>query len=32
VAEAAAFLLGDAGKGITGEVLIVDGGFHVMGM
>ena len=32
VAEAAAFLLSDAGKGITGEVLIVDGGFHVMGM
>jgi enoyl-[acyl-carrier protein] reductase I len=32
VAEAAAFLLGDAGKGITGEVLIVDGGFHVTGM
>src|SRR5918993_300791 len=27
VAEAAAFLLGDAGKGVTGEVLIVDGGF-----
>jgi enoyl-[acyl-carrier protein] reductase I len=32
VAEAAAFLLGDAGKGITGEVLIVDGGYHVTGM
>ena len=32
VAEAAAFLLSDAGKGITGEVLIVDGGFHVTGM
>jgi enoyl-[acyl-carrier protein] reductase I len=32
VAEAAAFLLSDAGRGITGEVLIVDGGFHVMGM
>jgi enoyl-[acyl-carrier protein] reductase I len=32
VAEAAAFLLSDAGKAITGEVLIVDGGFHVTGM
>ena len=32
VAEAAAFLLSDAGKGVTGEVLIVDAGYHVMGM
>jgi enoyl-[acyl-carrier protein] reductase I len=32
VAEAAAFLLSDAGKGITGEVLLVDSGFHVTGM
>jgi enoyl-[acyl-carrier protein] reductase I len=32
VGEAAAFLLSDAGKGITGEVLIVDAGFHVTGM
>jgi enoyl-[acyl-carrier protein] reductase I len=32
VGEAAAFLLSDAGRGITGEVLIVDGGFHVTGM
>jgi enoyl-[acyl-carrier protein] reductase I len=32
VAEAAAFLLGDAGKGITGEVLVVDAGFHATGM
>jgi len=32
VAEAAAFLLSDAGKGITGEVLLVDAGFHVTGM
>ncbi len=32
VAEAAAFLLSDAGRGITGEVLMVDGGFHVTGM
>jgi len=32
VAEAAAFLLSDAGRGITGEVLLVDAGFHVTGM
>jgi len=32
VAEAAAFLLSDAGKGITGEVMMVDAGFHVTGM
>jgi enoyl-[acyl-carrier protein] reductase I len=32
VAEAAAFLLGDAGRGITGEVLVVDAGYHAMGM
>ena len=32
VGEAAAFLLSDAGKAITGEVLIVDSGFHVTGM
>jgi enoyl-[acyl-carrier protein] reductase I len=32
VAEAAAFLLSDAAKGISGEVLMVDAGFHVMGM
>jgi enoyl-[acyl-carrier protein] reductase I len=32
VGEAAAFLLSDAGRGITGEVLMVDGGFHVTGM
>jgi enoyl-[acyl-carrier protein] reductase I len=32
VGEAAAFLLSDAGKGISGEVLIVDAGFHVTGM
>jgi enoyl-[acyl-carrier protein] reductase I len=32
VAEASAFLLSDAGKGITGEVLIVDAGYHVTGM
>ena len=32
VGEAAAFLLSDAGKAITGEVLMVDCGFHITGM
>jgi enoyl-[acyl-carrier protein] reductase I len=32
VADAAVFLLGPAGRGITGEVLFVDGGFHAMGI
>jgi enoyl-[acyl-carrier protein] reductase I len=32
VADAAAFLLSDAGRGVTGEVLMVDAGFHVTGM
>jgi enoyl-[acyl-carrier protein] reductase I len=32
VAETAAFLLSDAGKAITGEVVMVDAGFHVTGM
>jgi enoyl-[acyl-carrier protein] reductase I len=32
VAETAAFLLSDAGSGITGEVVLVDAGFHVTGM
>lgn len=32
VGEAAAFLLSDAGKGVTGEVLMVDSGFHIIGM
>lgn len=32
VGEAAAFLLSDAGKAITGEVLLVDAGFHITGM
>jgi len=32
VGEAGAFLLGEAGRGITGEVLMVDAGFHVTGM
>ena len=32
VGDAAVFLLGRAGRGITGEVLHVDGGYHAMGM
>jgi len=32
VAEAAAFLLGPGGSGITGETLVVDAGFRAMGM
>lgn len=32
VGDAAAFLLSDASRGVTGEVLIVDAGFHVTGM
>lgn len=32
VADAAMFLLGPGGRGITGEVLMVDSGYHVLGM
>ena len=32
VADAAIFLLGPAARGITGEVLMVDAGYHVMGL
>ena len=32
VADAALFLLGPASRGITGEVLMVDAGFHVTGI
>ena len=32
VAEAALFLLSPAGKGVTAEVLMVDGGFHAVGV
>jgi enoyl-[acyl-carrier protein] reductase I len=32
VGDAALFLVSDLSRGITGEVLHVDGGFHVMGM
>jgi len=31
VADAIAFFLSDASRGITGEILHVDGGFHAMG-
>jgi enoyl-[acyl-carrier protein] reductase I len=31
VADSAVFLLGAASRGITGEVLMVDSGFHAMG-
>ena len=32
VASAALFLLSDAGLAVTGEVLMVDGGYHAMGL
>jgi enoyl-[acyl-carrier protein] reductase I len=32
VADTARFLLGPGGRGITGEVILVDGGFHIMGL
>ncbi|HEY6362394.1 MAG TPA: enoyl-ACP reductase [Vicinamibacterales bacterium] len=32
VGEAAAFLLSDASRGISGEVLMVDAGYHITGM
>ena len=32
VGEAAAFLLSDAAKAISGEILMVDAGFHIAGM
>jgi enoyl-[acyl-carrier protein] reductase I len=32
VAEAAMFLLGPAGRGVTAEVLMVDAGYHATGM
>ena len=32
VADAAVFLLGSAGRGVTGEVMMVDSGYHVLGM
>ena len=32
VADAAMFLLSNAGRGVTGEVLMVDSGYHILGM
>ena len=32
VADAALFLLSPAGRGVTGEVLLVDAGYHAMGV
>ncbi len=32
VADAAVFLLGNASRAITGEVMMVDGGYHISGM
>ena len=32
VADAAMFLLGPAGRGVTAEVLMVDAGYHAIGM
>jgi enoyl-[acyl-carrier protein] reductase I len=32
VADAAVFLLSEAGRAVSGEVIFVDGGFHVTGM
>ncbi len=32
VADAAAFLASDLGRGVTGNVLFVDAGFHIMGL
>ena len=32
VADAAMFLLGPAGRAVTAEVLMVDGGYHAVGM
>jgi len=32
VADAAVFLLSDAGRAITAEILMVDGGYHATGM
>jgi enoyl-[acyl-carrier protein] reductase I len=32
VADAAVFLLGSAGRAVTGEVMMVDGGYHAMGL
>jgi enoyl-[acyl-carrier protein] reductase I len=31
VADTATFLLSAASRGITGEIVVVDAGFHIMG-
>ena len=32
IADAAVFLLGSAGRAVTGEILMVDGGYHIVGL
>lgn len=32
VADAAVFLASDLGRGVTGDVLFVDAGYHIMGL
>ena len=32
VGDSAAFLLSDMGRGVTGEIMHVDAGYHVVGM
>ena len=32
VADAAVFLLSDASRGVTAEIMMVDGGYHATGM
>ena len=32
VADVAVFLASDLGRGVTGDVLFVDAGFHIMGL
>ena len=32
VGDTARFLIGPGGRGITGEIIVVDGGYHIMGI
>jgi len=32
VADTAVFLASDLGRGVTGDVLFVDAGYHIMGL
>ncbi|HVA64463.1 MAG TPA: SDR family oxidoreductase, partial [Terriglobales bacterium] len=32
VADTALFLLGDGGRGVTGDTLFVDSGYHILGV